>query len=565
LAEKVPKRTNCWHRLKLRQKMLIITALGMTVLVGLISYFAILHYNDLSEARLREDSDSAADLVVRVLDSIKNNAMLTAADYGTWTECYSAVQKHDAKWAKSNFEGGWVEATYSDLMALEDLQGDRVYAHGDLVKDPDFEIPDGMLIRAKRGKASTTIMQYGEHLMLGAVVPVVRSDGSGNPIGVVALFRPVDNKMLGELSRISGKQIALCIGDKLVAKSEKAEETWTTSKAVADTRLPEFRTQGGAYVAALPANDSRPGDLYARFLVHSGYEGIGEPTAMATYRTVIASIIVVPLFAMLVTLLAIGMIAKPLGRLKEGVSKWTAGDYSYRLPEISRQDEIGMIHAGMNDLAQSLECAFTELEAQMEETSAQNEQLQSLYTILEGRTAQLTDANRKLELLAQTDALTGLHNRRSLWNQMDVLVERIGASGKPMGFIMIDADLFKAYNDKYGHQAGDQLLVRLAWIIRDEARAGDIACRYGGEEFAVVLPGANLQAANILAERLRIKVHDSADPYQSITISLGVAEWGPEMTSPADLIGAADQALYRAKEAGRNCVRVAVGPDEAAA
>jgi diguanylate cyclase (GGDEF)-like protein len=162
-------------------------------------------------------------------------------------------------------------------------------------------------------------------------------------------------------------------------------------------------------------------------------------------------------------------------------------------------------------------------------------------------------AEEQLEELATTDALTGLKNRRKFDAEIDLEWRRATRNGTPVALLMIDADHFKSYNDTYGHQAGDQVLVGIAICISDTVRrAGDCAARFGGEEFAVLLPGLSNIEAFRLAETMRLKVeHWSEDP--ASTVSIGVASMIPSASLDwSDLIGAADKALYAAKANGRN-------------
>ncbi len=133
---------------------------------------------------------------------------------------------------------------------------------------------------------------------------------------------------------------------------------------------------------------------------------------------------------------------------------------------------------------------------------------------------------------------------------------------EPLALLMIDADHFKTFNDMFGHQAGDQVLVRIAGSITEAVmRAGDCAARYGGEEFAVLLPGLSADAALAVAEGVRAKVEMLSVEKWATTISVGVASMIPTAaTTPALLIEAADKALYEAKSRGRNQSFVAKAP-----
>ena len=151
----------------------------------------------------------------------------------------------------------------------------------------------------------------------------------------------------------------------------------------------------------------------------------------------------------------------------------------------------------------------------------------------------------QLEHLARTDGLTGLPNRRHWEQQLPRELARAWRDGRRLCVAMLDLDYFKDYNDRHGHQAGDQLLREAAVAWRVALRPYDILARYGGEEFAVILPGCEVEDALNLVERLR------ATTPQGESCSAGIAEWDGE-ERPETLVGRADAALYRAKRAGRN-------------
>ncbi|UWU78486.1 diguanylate cyclase [Bradyrhizobium huanghuaihaiense] len=164
------------------------------------------------------------------------------------------------------------------------------------------------------------------------------------------------------------------------------------------------------------------------------------------------------------------------------------------------------------------------------------------------------EAERKLEELATTDALTGLKNRRKFDTVIDVEWRRAMRQKTPVALLMIDADHFKAYNDTFGHQAGDQVLVGIAICISDSVRrAGDCAARYGGEEFAVLLPDTSAADAFKTAETIRLKVQGWSDDQAASTVSCGIASLVPAAGMDwTILVAAADKALYAAKAGGRN-------------
>jgi two-component system cell cycle response regulator len=162
--------------------------------------------------------------------------------------------------------------------------------------------------------------------------------------------------------------------------------------------------------------------------------------------------------------------------------------------------------------------------------------------------------------MAITDQLTGLHNRRYMSRHLDTLIENSKKSEKPIAFLILDIDYFKSVNDSHGHDMGDEVLREFAKRISANVRGIDLACRYGGEEFVVVMPDTDMDLACSVAERLRRSVEEepftiSRAPHRlNVTISIGIAGSEGEGDSAEALLHRADQALYRAKRDGRNRV-----------
>lgn len=177
------------------------------------------------------------------------------------------------------------------------------------------------------------------------------------------------------------------------------------------------------------------------------------------------------------------------------------------------------------------------------------------------------DAQMRLEQLAAEDALTGLANRRAFDERLDAEWQRGLRSGQSLAIVLLDVDHFKIYNDTYGHPQGDACLRSVAAVLAGVAvRTGDLAARYGGEEFVLVLPGTNAAGASVVAERVRTAIELLAMPHSGssvapvVTVSAGVAVAETGRTTSQALVERADEALYRAKERGRNRVEVAAEP-----
>lgn len=225
------------------------------------------------------------------------------------------------------------------------------------------------------------------------------------------------------------------------------------------------------------------------------------------------------------------LIVRPLERLTKGAAEVAEGDLAVDLP--TSTGEVGDLTYVFNHMVGRLRQSRQELDAVNETLRQQNEEL---------------------ERLSASDSLTGLSNRRILTQRLSEELLRAQRQNHVFSVLMLDVDHFKKYNDAHGHPAGDEVLKRLAKILRACTRAGDCAARYGGEEFAVLLSGKGADAALQLGERIRERVAEEEFPAGKITVSAGIGEF-PQHGQTADaVISSADEALYQAKREGRNRV-----------
>ncbi|MDH4416827.1 MAG: diguanylate cyclase [Acidovorax sp.] len=188
-----------------------------------------------------------------------------------------------------------------------------------------------------------------------------------------------------------------------------------------------------------------------------------------------------------------------------------------------------------------------------------------LEALVEERTQALAQANQRLQLISNTDGLTGIANRRHFDQTLAHEWARAQRAQAPLSLIMLDVDVFKHFNDHYGHLAGDACLRTLATTLAQMGarREGELAARFGGEEFVVLLPGSDLAAATEVARHVQEAIHQLALPHEGaphgiVTVSFGVASLQPQRDQlPEELVRRADRAMYRAKQGGRNRIELA--------
>lgn len=280
-----------------------------------------------------------------------------------------------------------------------------------------------------------------------------------------------------------------------------------------------------------------------------------EPVAELRRQIWLAALALTLMFLLAATVMA-RLIGAPLRALAGAARRIQAGEPDARFPAERGYREARQLTAALRNLVDDLTQHQSELTALT----------QQLEQRVRERTLELSEANAQLEVLAMTDALTGLANRRHFGDQLAREVIRCAEAGKPIALVTLDIDRFKAVNDQYGHPAGDAVLRRVAMLLEEQVRGGDLLARVGGEEFAVLAVEAALSEASQLGERLRACI-ENAGPISvgraavPVTISVGVAAlWtrqGDLVKAPERLLAAADDALYRAKRNGRNRVEVA--------
>jgi len=293
-------------------------------------------------------------------------------------------------------------------------------------------------------------------------------------------------------------------------------------------------------------------------VVEETYDEAFAPTAAALQRVIGLDLLIALVLCPAAFLVALG-IARPIHALADAAAAIERGESDISIPAMNNRDEVGLLARTLSSMISRLAANRQEIERSHQEVEASNRELE-----LEKR--ELQRANEVLEQLSITDGLTKLHNHRFFQDQLVREARRADRTGDPLSLVLIDIDEFKGWNDRLGHATGDEILRKLASTLNDTVRETDLLARYGGEEFAILLSKTTLEGAVALAEKARERVAEAefgfAGPQESarVTISAGVSHYRGDRIR---FFAEADEALYRAKDAGRDCVVAAPPSDEA--
>ena len=326
----------------------------------------------------------------------------------------------------------------------------------------------------------------------------------------------------------------------LVAAYRGSDAPMSVASDQADScsvRLTWSVDRGGVVTCALPL-----GSLGWSLVAEQPAEEAFQPLVIMLPAILATGAIMVLVFTLLAAWLA-AVTVRPIHALYRGIVSVARGDLSTQVPQNRATGET-----------ESLIAAFNHMVRLLGERSRQFEDSQQA---LEKQNLSFQDKYQSVSELSVIDPLTQLHNRRFFDHQLQCEVKRLGRKGEGLCLLVADIDDFKKVNDTFGHAAGDEFLKQIAAILQESVRATDLLARFGGEEFVIVATSTDIQGAVVFAEKIRTAVaeasfivDDSMRPRRA-TISIGVA---PYKGSQTGLFNAADAALYRAKEAGKNCV-----------
>ncbi len=301
------------------------------------------------------------------------------------------------------------------------------------------------------------------------------------------------------------------------------------------------------------------------YVVFSVAEDRLTESARRLRNRLLATATVFALVAMVVISLMVARFLAPIRDLSGAVARITGGDLDAAC-EVRGNDEVSRLAAAFNSMVARLREYIHDLDLKVRERTRElDEKNRSLAEEIRMRQKiqeELAQANRKLRELSVRDPLTGLFNRRYMEETLAREFAKSERDGVCCGVVMLDVDFFKKFNDTHGHEAGDLVLSSLAAAMTGHVRSADVVCRYGGEEFIIILPAIGREMAVARAEELRRLVEEEMrvewrGERLAVTVSIGVALFPDHGATADEVIAAADEALYRSKQGGRNRVTLA--------
>jgi diguanylate cyclase (GGDEF)-like protein len=530
----------------IRNKILLFAVLATLIPSGITAWIAYSQSRRALEQRINQELLSVSSQSSRELDVWLKERLQELRTLGGYYEVSETLDPSRPASATArgrlneylhSVRGRLLE--YAELVVL-DPQGRTVATTAGIPKPVNLPADWARTLRTDNqlvGEAYWDASSRGAQIVLA--VPVQRLDGQRLLGGFAARVQLSGvQQQLADLVDKSESHLFLATADgQMMVTSGGTTPEFMATKVKPGTldRLSKNENSTVAYQDG--AGEEMVGTL--RRVPHVPWIVAAEIPATSAYREVrrfrnIALAIVVALL-IVVSVIAywLGLIlVRPLDRLTKGAAEVAAGDLAVDLPP-GGGGEVGYLTYVFNHMVSRLRESRKELDAS---------------------NATLRKQNEELERLSTTDSLTGLANRRQLNRRLTEEVLRARRSKQPFAVVMSDVDHFKSYNDAMGHPAGDEVLKRVAQILRESTREVDLAARYGGEEFCVLLPETSGEMALQVAERIRSRMAVEKFPGRQITVSLGIAEFARNGDTAEAVLAAADAALYQAKRAGRDRV-----------
>jgi diguanylate cyclase (GGDEF)-like protein len=471
----------------------------------------------LEERRLQEDLVVATNAVEQMQMNLKTAAAGQAAAEGV----LAAVKRRDVDYIFEDVSS-WISTVYDMQVTVLDRRGGVI----DFVGPPPLADlkEESAVQRTLNGVVSAEfVFREGRLWLLGAA-PIMRGGSLGESHGTLVLAEPIDDRFARAISAITNTQITIFVHGKAGAASDRAVTGLLEEPGVPDQlRVAEAVVRTGGYATKAVSLGVADADAY---LAVSSERAPITTAQRALRRAMVVALLLAVALATVVALVLAVQFGRPLRSLRTAVSAIAFGDLEHRV-KTSGDDEIADLGRAFNAMAE--------------------------------RVAVSQDTLRRA---AVRDSLTGLLNHREFYRRLTDEIARCERGNMPLSVMMIDIDHFKDVNDTFGHLRGDAVLREVASLITRCVREEDVVARYAGDEFAIILPGVAEGTALRVADRIMDGAEGVAFAVgmpgdQQVTLSIGVAARWPGEHTATRTVELADEALYRAKDSGRNRVVVA--------
>jgi diguanylate cyclase (GGDEF)-like protein len=516
----------------IRKKIILFSALALGaffVALYVVSRFALLN----GFARL--ESNYARENVRHLQNELQKEQSqlgVVARDYGEWDQTYDFMESKKPDYVRAELTDDSFKIIHVNLFLLLDSSGKILVQKSVGNWTPDIGDLESIAVARLNApvdgngfSASGGVLELNGRIFLLAYQPVLTSRGDGKPRGTLVMGRELDQSLISSLSKAVEVPLWLEPG-------EHAPPAMASGTAWSDgTNSARFESDSTMleYVAIKDSYGITRRLLVARIPRSLNLEG----TRVTRYLLILLMLVGAAYCGALFFFLEEILLARVASLSTEITNVTVSGDLSLRL-NTGGKDELGALANAVN----------------------------AMLTAIQKTKSELLQAQESLRFHAEHDALTGVLNRRAIRDLLRKELARCRRERNTLGIILADVDHFKKINDRYGHGAGDAVLVTAMQRIASCLRSYDVVGRYGGEEFLIIAPGCDLELAQKLAERIRIAVGeqpvDLGDESATITLSLGVT-LGTAESDPEFLVALADTAMYQAKHNGRN--RVETGLD----
>ncbi len=523
-----------------------------------------------------EHSEAQKDIqrCVRAIDREIHHLTALTQDWSSWDDTYQFVKDKNKKFISANLVKSTLDNSNLNILCICDTDGNVVWGelHEQDMKTvrtietldaPLFVNMKKLLKHSNVNSSIQGIIGFGEGVMLVGSRPILTSTEEGPSRGTIFIGRYLGKTTIDTLKKQTQVdfEILPLQMERLTPEIESVMQRMNEAPPYIIERANEERLW--IYTVKFDIEGSPAFLVKARTPMVITEKG-GETIRYALISTALAVFVVMVMMMFLLQ----RTVVRPISRLtKHILSIATSGDLSARI-HLHREDELGALADEFDKMLHHLEIQNTELEmlsielvdgiTKRQEAEAKlKEEIEARKRLAARKEELLHELNKKnkiLENLAVTDGLTGLYNHKYIIERLQKEIAEALRYSKPLSIIMMDIDYFKKVNDTYGHQTGDDVLVGVSDGLKETLREGDIAGRYGGEEFMLILTNTDLEGAIAGAERIRQLVGNLKwdIPELAVNISAGVATLKDENAS--QLIEHADNLLYKAKKGGRNRV-----------